>query len=122
EAQAPWCSPRGWSRLRLTRPARARYDVDMQARDHRYLSEEEFLALPDGTERLELFDGEVVVSPSVTPRHQAVLAALYDAVRDHVGHAQARGRVFFAPLDLRVGDGRIFQPDLMLFAEPVPDD
>jgi hypothetical protein len=37
------------------------------------VSEKEFLDLPESTDKIELVDGEVVVSPSPTYWHQEIL-------------------------------------------------
>ena len=92
----------------------------MPVADRTYVTEAEFLALPDTGERVELFDGEVVVSPSASLRHQHVARELFLVL-----HAWARGRpegleVYFAPLDVRFGPDRILQPDLVVF-DGAPD-
>ena len=79
------------------------------------VSEAEFLALPETTQRVELVDGEVVVAPSPSLRHQEVLARLVQALR-----GWARGRdasVVQAPMDVRFGPDRILQPDAMVFLQ-----
>jgi Uma2 family endonuclease len=83
------------------------------------VSEAEFLSLPESLERIELIDGEVVVSPSPIFWHQEVLARLFVALR-----TWAEGRpevtVAQAPLDVRFGPNRILQPDLMVFLSRLP--
>lgn len=44
------------------------------------VSERQFLALPESNERIELLDGEVIVSPSGTCWHQEVLRRLVQAL------------------------------------------
>lgn len=77
------------------------------------VSEEEFLSLPESLDRVELLDGEVIVSAAPSPLHQHVLGELHDLFR-----AWARARppatVGLAPLDVRLAPGRIVQPDLFL--------
>jgi Uma2 family endonuclease len=78
------------------------------------VSEEEFLELPESMDRVELLDGEVIVSPSPSVWHQELLARLAHALRSWAyGH---NGPVFIgqAPLDVRFGPGRILQPDLFV--------
>jgi Uma2 family endonuclease len=78
------------------------------------VTEAEFLSLPESVERIELLDGEVIVSPSPLLWHQEVLGRLIFALR---GWAQGRSGVTIAhsPLDVRFGPGRILQPDAMVF-------
>jgi Uma2 family endonuclease len=77
------------------------------------VSEEDFLALPESTDRLELLDGEVHMAPSPSPLHQIVLGRLYRVL---AAWADAHPPAFagLAPLDVRLAPGRIVQPDLFL--------
>ena len=78
------------------------------------------LALPDDGNRYELFDGELLVTPAPTPRHQFALACLYDAIAPFV-RAHAVGHTFWSPADLRLGGEQASQPDLFVVAH-VPAD
>lgn len=90
----------------------------MQAVRPHYVTEEEFLKLPESLDKIELIDGEVFVSPAPTPRHQDVQGRLYarllvwaDAHRPAV--------VLTAPTDVRFRPDRILQPDVMVFLEAI---
>jgi len=75
--------------------------------------------LPPSATKVELIDGEVVVSPSPSPRHQEVLRRL---LREVEAWASARSRpstVLFAPADIRFRDGRILQPDLAIWLDAI---
>lgn len=86
------------------------------------VSEEEFASLPESTERIELLDGEVILSPSPSFRHQEILLRLVRALADWAAAQSAKVTAAMAPLDVRFGPGRILQPDaFVLFAE-VPHD
>lgn len=77
------------------------------------VSEEEFLSLPESMEHVELVDGEVIVSPAPAFLHQHVLLRLYAAFeRWERNHPPAT--VGLAPVDIRLAQGRILQPDLFL--------
>lgn len=82
-----------------------------------YVTEEEFLALPETADKVELIDGEVFMAPSPTFQHQQLSAILLTAL--HLWGSRAGARVVAAPLDVRFGPGRIAQPDLMVFLGPV---
>jgi Uma2 family endonuclease len=79
-------------------------------------SEDDYLWLTDHTNRLvEYTDGYIEILPMPTTRHQAILRFLFlafHAVVDPVG-----GTVFFAPLRLRVAEGRFREPDLLLLKD-----
>lgn len=85
------------------------------------VTEQEFLSLPEGTERVELVDGEVLGSPSPSRRHQRVLldlvAALHAWCREHPPAA-----VGIAPQDVRFGPSRILQPDAFVVFAGLADD
>src|SRR5687768_12918633 len=93
----------------MSRPAPARSLV----------TEEEFLGLPESTERVELLDGEVIGPPSPDDEHQGLVASLaIDLGTWARAHPPAAMR--FAPLDVRFGPSRILQPDLMMFLAGLP--
>jgi Uma2 family endonuclease len=88
----------------------------------RLISEEEFLALPESTEKVELLDGEVILSPSPSYRHQWILRRVVRALEDWATVQQRDVTVGMAPLDVRFGSGRILQPDaFVLFSRVSPD-
>lgn len=91
-----------------------RYYVLMSTIPKSRVSEAEFLSLPESMERIELIDGEVIVSPSPLFWHQEVLGRLVFALRRW---AEGRSGVTVAqsPLDVRFAPGRILQPDAMVF-------
>lgn len=77
------------------------------------VTEEEFLALPEGLERLELIDGEVIPTPSPSPLHQRVVQLFHvELLAWERLHPPAM--VGLAPLDVRLRPGRIVQPDLFV--------
>jgi Uma2 family endonuclease len=75
------------------------------------VSEKEFLRLPESTAKIELVDGEVVVSPSPTYWHQEILARIVVALRAWAARQKRPVTVGQAPLDVRFAPGRILQPD-----------
>ncbi len=77
------------------------------------VTEAEFLALPESMDRIELIDGAVILPPSPTPRHQLVLGRLFRALSAW-GDTHPPTFVGLAPLDLRIAEGRIVQPDLFV--------
>ena len=71
----------------------------------------DYMTTPDD-KRFELLDGELVLAPSPTTRHQRILSGLYLALEDFVASGQL-GQVFFAPIDVLLDDTDVVQPDLL---------
>lgn len=96
-----------------------RYHPRMVTARRTLVSEEEFLALPETMDKVELIDGEVFVAPSPSFRHQWIVQELLFAL---VAWAKRTGgfTVGHAPLDIRFAEGRILQPDLFVIAGEVP--
>jgi len=78
------------------------------------MTAEEFFALGETRERYELIDGVVVMSPSPTPRHQELLQALQEQAGTW-RRAHAGSRVI-PDVDIRLGRGLVYRPDLAVFA------
>lgn len=79
-----------------------------------FVSEEEFLDLPETMDRIELLDGEVIVSPSPSVWHQELLSRVVQTLRTWTEEQGHGGFVGQSPLDVRFGSGRILQPDAFL--------
>ena len=79
---------------------------------HRW-TRDEVLALPDDGQRHELFDGELVVSPAPSLRHQVVLSELFLPIA-HYARAFKVGLPLSSPADLPLRGGQVAQPDLFV--------
>ncbi len=84
------------------------------------VSEEEFLALPETNKRIELVDGEVVMAPSPSYWHQELAMRICLALRAWAKRQAEPFTVCHAPLDVRVGNDRIVQPDVFVVANKIP--
>lgn len=79
-------------------------------------TEEEFYSARDAAppgERWELVDGVVLVTPSPHWVHQSVVARLLVLLDAYV-REQNLGRVFTAPLDVKLEPGIVLQPDILV--------
>jgi Uma2 family endonuclease len=76
-------------------------------------TEEDFLALPED-KRIELLDGELLVSPYATRKHQRLSSWLWAAL----AAALPEGFEAFETVNVRVAPGRIFIPDLVVETTP----
>src|SRR5207244_7845836 len=76
-------------------------------------TEEQYLRLTDGSRRLlEFTDGFIEVLPMPTYKHQIILRFLFLTLFSFV--QQLGGTAVFAPLRLRIREGKFREPDLLL--------
>ena len=68
------------------------------------------------TYQYELLDGELVKKKAPAPRHQLILAELYDQVKAFVRQQSQPGKVLFAPVDVFLDEVNAPQPDLVYVA------
>ena len=97
--------------LKLVRPADG-LEVDLQPLQGLW-TEEQYLKLSEQTHHLlEFTDGAIEVLPMPTDKHQVMLAYLYELLLAFI--RPRGGKVLFAPLRVRVRDGKYRQPDILL--------
>lgn len=72
---------------------------------------DEMLAeLPETNLPIELWDGELVLSPTPTPSHQTIVLRFSHLLDDFV-RGKKSGKVFVSPLDIILSQHRVVQPD-----------
>jgi Uma2 family endonuclease len=69
-------------------------------------------AAPPGP-RYEFLDGEILVSPSPNRVHQRIVVRLTVLLEPYV-RANGVGELVVSPFDVRFGERRVFQPDLLV--------
>ena len=87
-----------------------------------FISEREFLELPESVEKVELIDGEVIVPPTPSFYHQEIVGRLAFELRSWASKEPRAVTVGQAPMDVRFAPGRILQPDLFVLLARIPLD
>lgn len=80
-------------------------------------TEQNYLALGESTQRVELFDGSLIVTPAPTPRHQYISSELTVMFRRA---ARKSGLLSHDGVNVRLQPGRIVIPDVVI-TSPVND-
>lgn len=74
---------------------------------------EDYLLLGESNMPCQLINGELIMSPAPTPKHQRVARILFKLFDQILSN---KGEVFFSPIDLYVDNRNVFQPDLIFIA------
>ena len=71
----------------------------------------DYMATPDG-QRYQLLDGDLILAPSPTRKHQKVSIRLSTAINSFVDF-QRLGEVYEAPFDVFLSEHNVVQPDIL---------
>lgn len=78
-------------------------------------TETDYFKLPESSRVVELTDGEIVIMPPPSFRHQQISARLFTALQRFVA-AELLGDVVYAPVAVRLWPGKIREPDILYYA------
>jgi Uma2 family endonuclease len=73
---------------------------------------EEYRTLPENGKHYQVIDGDLIMSPAPTTRHQRILMDILLALGGFV-KSHRRGEVLCAPLDIILSEDNIVQPDIV---------
>lgn len=86
----------------------------MQPLPDKKVSFEEYRSWTDD-QRWEIIDGQPYAMSGASVAHQEICGNFYSALSQHF--AGGPGRVYFAPLDVRLSDYDVVQPDLLVICD-----
>jgi Uma2 family endonuclease len=72
--------------------------------------------LPETNLPVELWNGEIIMSPVPHPYHQRIVGSFYTLL-DHYVERQKLGQVFVSPVDVVLTPRRVVQPDLLFISK-----
>jgi Uma2 family endonuclease len=87
-----------------------------EARKRLWTYDEMVAKLPESNLPMELWDGELIKSPTPNPTHQRLVFNLASLFRDFVT-AEQIGKVFLSPLDVVLTQRQVVQPDVFFIAK-----
>lgn len=79
------------------------------------MTAEEFFTLPEGPPYYELIDGELIMSPSPQFFHQAIALNIATPLKQYLSQNRI-GTVCIAPLDVRLDDRNVVEPDVFFIS------
>jgi Uma2 family endonuclease len=77
------------------------------------LTYRDWLCLPDDGSRYEILDGEILMTPAPSVRHQVISSRLHSRLGPFLETSGA-GSLFAAPTGVRLSDDVVVQPDLLV--------
>ena len=86
------------------------------ARKRLWTYDEMVAELPESNLPMELWDGEIVMSPTPIPNHQRIVARFYKLMDEFVA-GRKLGEVFVSPLDVILTQRRVVQPDIFFISK-----
>lgn len=77
---------------------------------------DQYCLLPEDGNQYELFDGELVMTPSPSRQHQKIVLCLARLLAEHV-EKKALGEVYVSPLDTIFDQYTVLQPDILFVSK-----
>lgn len=73
-------------------------------------------SLPETNQPVELWNGEIIMSPAPTPDHQEIVLNFAQRLKKFVTEAKL-GKVYVSPVDVVLTAQRVVQPDVLYIAK-----
>ena len=78
-------------------------------------TEEDYFKLPETNRIIELSEGRLIITPAPTTKHQRISSKLYLLIGNFVS-SKNLGEACYSPLDVRLLEGTIRQPDIVFMS------
>ncbi len=86
--------------------------------EHKMTAEEFFKLAPETNTHMELRDGEIVDFATPTPEHQDIVGGMYSEIRTFIRTNSGDCKPFISPLDVKLDDYNVVQPDVFVICDP----
>ncbi len=88
-----------------------------KAKAQRHWTYDEIVAeLPETHQPIELWNGEIIMSPAPHPNHQRIVGRFYKSLDQFVGK-RGLGEVLVSPCDVVLTQKRVVQPDVLFISK-----
>lgn len=84
----------------------------------KYTADEYFNMGRETNLHIELRDGEIVDFASPTVEHQRIVGVLYSKILGFIDKNKGKCEPFISPLDVKLDDYNVVQPDVFVFCDP----
>jgi Uma2 family endonuclease len=88
----------------------------MYTAEKKKYTEKDYQLLEEGTP-FQLINGDLIMSPSPLLLHQLIIGKLYLLISNNLEQSKIGGLVVLSPMDVRLDEENIFQPDLLYISE-----
>ncbi len=88
----------------------------MQVAEKNKYTEADYQLLEEGAP-FQLINGELIMSPSPLLLHQLIIGNLHFLIKFFLQQSKIGGLVVLSPMDVRLDEENIFQPDLLYISE-----
>lgn len=82
------------------------------------MTAEEYFRTPETNKHIELRDGVLIEFATPTPQHQDIVLGLGSEIRYFIRANKGDCRPFVSPLDVKLDDYNVVQPDVFVICDP----
>ena len=88
----------------------------MHIAEKKKYTEKNYQLLEEGAP-FQLINGDLIMSPSPILLHQLIVGKLYNLISNFIAKTNSGGLVVLSPMDVRLDEENIFQPDLLYISD-----